>query len=194
MLENLAYGGPAAVADRIGEAVAAADLLTVLERLPDGLQTPLGEGGARLSGGEGQRVRLGRGMLRNDVRLVILDEPFRGLERERRRALLERCRAIWKDATLLCVTHDVGHTAAFDRVLVLDGGRVIEDAAPAVLAARADSSYRAMLDAEAALRLGLWTSAEWRRVRLEQGGAVEAPDEQADPSATIRPFSTEVPA
>ena len=52
------------------------------QQLPDGLQTSLGEGGGRLSGGEGQRVRLGRALIRPGVRLVILDEPFRGLDRD----------------------------------------------------------------------------------------------------------------
>src|SRR5207244_4301417 len=84
-----------------------------------------GDGGGLLSGGEGQRVRLGRAMLRPGVRLAILDEPFRGLDRERRRELLARARRAWPGATLLCVTHDVGETRAFGRVLVVDGGRVV---------------------------------------------------------------------
>jgi ABC-type branched-subunit amino acid transport system ATPase component len=64
------------------------------------------------------------------VRLVILDEPFRGLERERRRVLLDRARRRWQSATLLCVTYDVGETLDFPRVLVLDGGRLVEDGRP----------------------------------------------------------------
>src|SRR5581483_7356064 len=96
-----------------------ADLDEVLARLPTGLQTRLGEGGALLSGGEGQRVRFGRAVVRGDARLVILDEAFRGLERPRRRALLERARARWRGATLLCITHDVEDTLTFDRVLVV---------------------------------------------------------------------------
>ena len=94
----------------------------VLERLPDGLQTPLGEGGGLVSGGEGQRVRLGRALARRGVRLVILDEPFRGLDREQRRVLLQRARQEWRATTLLCIPHDVRSTQAFDRVLVVAGG------------------------------------------------------------------------
>ena len=105
-IENLRYGSGAGAADAINRAVKLADLIDVLEKLPDGLQTQLGEGGALVSGGQGQRVRLGRAMLREEARLVILDEPFRGLERERRRRLLERARAYWRGATLLCITHD----------------------------------------------------------------------------------------
>ena len=151
-----------------------ADLRDLLETLPDGLQTPLGEGGGLVSGGEGQRVRLGRALLRPGVRLVILDEPFRGLDRERRRELLARARQWWRGATLLCITHDVGETQAFDRVLVVEGGQIVEDGAPADLAARPGSRYRALLEAEQEVREGLWSSGIWRRLRLEEGRLVEA--------------------
>src|SRR6185503_11933592 len=103
------------------------------------------------------------------ARLAILDEPFRGLDRERRRVLLGRARAAWQGATLLCVTHDVADTAEFERVLVIDGGRVVEDGAPAALAATPGSRYRAMLDADEAVRAGLWSGEAWRRLRLDRG-------------------------
>jgi ABC-type bacteriocin/lantibiotic exporter with double-glycine peptidase domain len=122
LLDNLSYGVPANPSLPIGQVIAQAHLRSILERLPDGLQTRLGEGGALISGGEGQRVRLGRAMLQPGVRLVILDEPCRGLDREQRRELLARTRQLWRQATLLCITHDVGETQAFDRVLVMDRG------------------------------------------------------------------------
>ena len=156
-----------------GQVIAQAHLRSILERLPDGLQTRLGEGGALISGGEGQRVRLGRAMLRPGVRLVILDEPCRGLDREQRRELLARARQLWRQATLLCITHDVGETQAFDRVLVMDGGRIIEDGAPADLAAQPQSRYSALLDAEVAVRQGLWSHGRWRRLWLNAGRLVE---------------------
>ena len=129
----------------------------------------LGEGGGLVSGGEGQRVRLGRAMLRRDARLLILDEPFRGLDRAHRRALLARVRRTFHAATVLCVTHDVGETLSFARVLVVSGGRVVEDGAPADLAERPGSRYRALLDAETAVREGLWSDAAWRRLTLREG-------------------------
>jgi ATP-binding cassette subfamily B protein len=146
-----------------------ADLRRVLEKLPEGLQTRLGEGGGLVSGGEGQRVRFGRALMKADARLVILDEPFRGLDREKRRALLERAREFWRDATLLCVTHDVGETLDFDRVLVMDRGRIVEDAQAVKLASRRDSLYRAMLDDEEVVRAEMWASDEWRRLRVDGG-------------------------
>ena len=167
-LDNLRYGAPSAEAP-LGDLLREAELRGTLRRLPDGLQTMLGEGGGLVSGGEGQRVRLGRAILRRDARLVILDEPFRGLDREQRRALLARARQTWRAATLLCVTHDVGETLSFPRVLVVADGRVVEDGAPAELAAQPGSRYQALLAAEKAVRQDLWSDAAWRRIELEQG-------------------------
>ncbi|WP_437607068.1 ATP-binding cassette domain-containing protein [Sorangium sp. So ce834] len=177
-LDNLRYGAPDDAAD-FGAVVEEAELREVLERLPEGQKTLLGEGGGLVSGGEGQRVRFGRAMLRSEARLAILDEPFRGLDRERRRALLARARRRFRRATLLCVTHDVGETRAFERVLVVDGGRVVEDGAPAELAARPGSRYRALLDAEAAVQRGLWSSGGWRRLKVVRGRIAGAAAEGA---------------
>jgi len=173
LLDNLHYGVRGDSSSLLAAAIKQADLRDVLEKLPDGLQTPLGEGGGLLSGGEGQRVRFGRALVRPGIRLVILDEPFRGLDREQRRELLARARRLWQPATLLCITHDVGATQAFDRVLVLEGGRIVEHGAPADLTARPDSCYRTMLEAEAMVRKGLWSSGVWRRLWLEDGRLVE---------------------
>ena len=85
LLENLRYGREGERRS-VGEAVEAAELDEVLARLPMGLQTPVGASGALLSGGEGQRLRLGRGICRGTPSLVILDEAFCGLERARRNA------------------------------------------------------------------------------------------------------------
>ena len=184
MVDNLLYGAPDGAESRIGNVIDAADLASLLDNLPDGLATSLGEGGGLVSGGEGQRVRFGRAALRSDARLIILDEAFRGLDRERRRELLKRARERWKDATLLCITHDVGETRDFPRVLVVDKGRVVEDGSPEALASRSDSTYSRMLESEEDLRTRMWSRGEpttptagqgfetksiWRRIRLESG-------------------------
>jgi ATP-binding cassette subfamily B protein len=167
-MDNLLYGvhGPADFS--LSKILELSRLSDTLMGLPEGLQTSLGEGGALVSGGEGQRVRLARGMLRPGVRLVILDEPFRGLDRPRRRELLSNSRDLWKDATLFCITHDVGETLDFERVIVLERGRIVEDGAPADLLKKLDSSYRAIIEAEKAAR-DLWRDPIWRRLKLEKG-------------------------
>jgi ATP-binding cassette subfamily B protein len=168
MLHNLRYGAGDGAAP-VGAVLDAAELLGVLESLPDGLQTALGEGGGLVSGGEGQRVRLGRALARKHARLVVLDEPFRGLDRDRRRTLLARARDWWEGATLLCISHDVAQTLEFSRVIVVDGGRIVEDGAPADLARDPASRFSALLQAEEEVRGRLWSSAVWRSVRVADG-------------------------
>ena len=169
LLSNLYYGTGRAGSRSLGRVLRAADLRGVLESLPSGLQTALGEGGGFISGGEGQRVRLGRGMAREGVRLVILDEAFRGLDRPKRRSLLAEARRWWPRATLLCISHDVGDTLDFDRVVVVERGLVVEYDDPRTLARNADSRLCAMLAAEQDVRSGLWSSADWRHLRMEDG-------------------------
>ena len=168
LLDNLEYGN--AHAARPAEAILArAELLNVLESLPDGLQTRLGESGALVSGGEGQRVRFGRALGRDGVRLVILDEAFRGLDRARRDALLARARELWRGVTLLYVTHDLDEARSFARVLVVDGGRIVEDGAPDALEADAASRYAELRAAQESVAAILASATEWRRLKLRQG-------------------------
>lgn len=193
-VDNLSYGTSEEAGLSFGWAIEQADLIKVLEKLPDGLQTLLGESGGLLSGGEAQRIRFGRGLLRPGVRLAVLDEPFRGLDREKRRELLARARNLWANVTLLCVTHDVGETQAFDRVLVVEEGRVLEDGAPRELARQSGSRYLALLEAETAVRDTLWSSQVWQRLYLEGGKLAQRHENGAETNAQntvpqIRPAS-----
>jgi ABC-type transport system involved in cytochrome bd biosynthesis fused ATPase/permease subunit len=167
-LDNLGYATEDDGLARMSGAIDAATLRGVLQKLPQGLQTSLGEGGGLLSGGEGQRVRLGRALLQTNVRLALLDEPFRGMDRGQRSALLADARQWWKDTTLLCVTHDVGETLPFNRVLVIENGRIVEDGSPARLAA-GPSRYRELLDAETLVRDQMWKGKQWRRIQMHNG-------------------------
>jgi ABC-type bacteriocin/lantibiotic exporter with double-glycine peptidase domain len=171
LFSNLCYGNPDAVPS--ADLLEQSDLRQLLEKLPDGLQTDLGESGGLVSGGEGQRVRFGRALLKQGVRLALLDEPFRGLDRHQRRELLARARHHWKAITLLCVTHDVGETMGFPRALVIENGRIVEDGNPEELARKVDSRYRALLEAEESVREGSWSSSDWRHLRLEAGRLME---------------------
>ncbi|HEX3125894.1 MAG TPA: ATP-binding cassette domain-containing protein [Thermoanaerobaculia bacterium] len=172
-LDNLVYGAPDDALPELGRILAEAELAPVVEKLPNGLGTPLGEGGARVSGGEGQRVRIGRALLKRKARLVVLDEPFRGLPRATRDRLLERLRDVYRDATFLFISHDVAQARAFPRVLVIDGGRVVEDGAPDDLLAREGGRFRELVDREAAVRERLASEPGWRRLRVEDGGLIE---------------------
>jgi ATP-binding cassette subfamily B protein len=158
--ENVRYG--------TSEARELSSVLDVVRPLGLPLDARLGEGGALVSGGEGQRVRFARALLREGTRLALLDEPFRGLDREARAGFLRRAREHWKEATLLAVTHDVSECRTFDRVLVFDQGRLVEDGPPADLLARSGSRLRALLELEEEL-LRLWADRSWRHLRIEKG-------------------------
>jgi ABC-type bacteriocin/lantibiotic exporter with double-glycine peptidase domain len=166
LLENLNYARDDESVPRMGEVLDQANLRGVLQKLPQGLQTYLGEGGALLSGGEGQRVRLARALMQTDVRLALLDEPFRGLDRDQRHHLLKQTLQWWRRSTVLCITHDVAETLSFQRVLVVDGGRIVEDGSPAKLAQQ-PSRYKELLDAEKTVREQMWCGDHWRRVGVD---------------------------
>lgn len=180
LLDNLCYGATndraaaspgdeSGAVSRISGIIEQAELISVLQNLPAGLQTTLGENGALVSGGEGQRVRLGRAMHRSEARLVILDEPFRGLTAKQRHQLLQSARRRWRNATLLCITHDVSETLAFERVLVIEDGQIKEDGNPANLLKQAASRYSQMFQAEQFVHKQLWGSDRWRKISLENG-------------------------
>jgi ABC-type transport system involved in cytochrome bd biosynthesis fused ATPase/permease subunit len=192
LYDNLRYGMEQADGQPLAGVIQDADLFGVLERMPDGLKTSLGEGGGLVSGGEGQRVRLGRAMLRSGARLVILDEPFRGLDREKRRNLLVKARQHWETATLLCITHDVSETLNFPRVLVIEEGRIIEDGTPQDLATRPGARYQQLLEAEEQVRQGLWASTDWQRLWIEDGRLTPRTDNFKIPGSPEDPVPTDM--
>lgn len=173
LLDNLTYAADSPDRSRVRSLLESTALLNLSSRLAQGLQTPIGESGGLLSGGEGQRVRLGRALLSPSARLALLDEPFRGLDRHQRGDLLRAARGWWAETTLLCVTHDIAETIEFPRVLVIEDGRLVEDGVPEHLAGR-PSRYRALLDAETHVTRTMWQGTQWRRWRVAAGGLSEA--------------------
>jgi ATP-binding cassette subfamily B protein len=169
LIENLWYGNGKQSVARTGDAINVTGLDQLLQRSPRGLQTLIGEGGTLISGGEGQRLRAGRALGRKEIRLAILDEPARGLEREERRRLLNTMRQQFSHATLFCITHDVSDTLDFDRVLVVEGGRVLEQGPPQSLREIPGSRYGALLQGERAAGRTVWAHPAWRRLRLHAG-------------------------
>lgn len=148
--------------DDVNVAVAQSQLQQDLPRYSAGLAHKIGENGSRLSGGQSQRVRVARALLQRAPRLVLLDEPFVGMSSSQRQALNRAVRRRWPDATLLHIAHDYAEILDFERVLVMDEGRIVADGAPKELAAAPGSPLQKMVEADAALQRRLWRSSTWR--------------------------------
>lgn len=128
--ENLRLARPAATEAELRDAAGRARLLTWIESLPRGWDTPVGAHGAALSGGERQRLALARALLA-DPALLILDEPTAHLDPETKDALLADLLAATTGRATLLITHDLAALAAVDDVVVMDQGRIV-GAAPGV--------------------------------------------------------------
>lgn len=131
--DNLLLARPAATSDEIARAIAVARLDGLVRELPRGLDTELGEGGARLSGGEAQRVALARAYLK-DAPVLVLDEPTAQLDLATEAAVVEGIRELCRGRTVLLVAHRLTTVVAASRVALVASGRVVEAGAPAVLA------------------------------------------------------------
>ncbi|MFE0463035.1 thiol reductant ABC exporter subunit CydD, partial [Kitasatospora sp. NPDC058965] len=145
--ENLRLARPAAGDDELRAALAAARLLDWVATLPEGLDTMVGEHGARLSGGQRQRLALARALLA-DFPLLILDEPAEHLDLATADALTADLLAATADRATLLITHRLAGLREVDEILVLEAGRVVERGDWAELTARPDGRLRAMRELE----------------------------------------------
>lgn len=127
--ENLRLGNPTASPQQLAEACRKAGLSSVLADLPNGLDTPIGEGGLRLSGGQAQRLALARAFLK-PAELFLLDEAATALDPEAAWELAQVIHAIPDGKTILAITHQRSGLSAFERVLVFSGGKLVADQSP----------------------------------------------------------------
>ncbi|MFE0132479.1 ABC transporter ATP-binding protein [Streptomyces sp. NPDC059037] len=137
--ENLLFGAPDATAAEIQDALVRARLDTLVERLPDGLDTLVGHRGSQLSGGERQRVAIARAMLRKP-RLLLLDEATSQLDAVNELALRDVVAEVAREVTVLVVAHRLSTVTLADRIVVMDAGMVRASGTHAELVA-ADPLY-----------------------------------------------------
>jgi ATP-binding cassette subfamily B protein len=132
--DNLRYGAWDASEEAIWEAARTANAEDFLKALPQGLDTFLGEGGARLSGGQRQRIAIARAVLR-DAPILLLDEATSALDAESERLVQQALERLMKDRTTLVIAHRLATVRAADRIIVMDQGRIVEEGTHAQLQA-----------------------------------------------------------
>ncbi len=132
VMENIRFGNPGAAWADVVKAAQLAMAHEFISELPQGYDTPVGEGGARLSGGQAQRIAISRAFLK-DAPLLLLDEVTSGLDNENEKDLLIALEGLCQDRTVIFTTHRMRTTIEADRILVLDKGRIIEEGSPQTL-------------------------------------------------------------
>jgi ATP-binding cassette subfamily B protein len=146
LLENIRYGRPDATDEEVREAAIAARCMPFIETLPHGLETVVGDRGVKLSGGQRQRIAIARAFLK-DAPLLILDEATSALDSEAEEAIRAALESLMVGRTVITVAHRLSTLRNFDRILVLQGGRLVEDGAPEALMRR-PGIYRDLVQRE----------------------------------------------
>jgi ATP-binding cassette subfamily B protein len=133
--ENLRYGRPEATDDEIWHAAEVANCTEFITALPDGFDTVVGERGAKLSGGQRQRLAIARAFLRQ-APIILLDEATSALDTDAEQSIQAALARLVRGRTVIAIAHRLSTLNAFDRIVVLDRGRIVEDGAPAELLRR----------------------------------------------------------
>jgi ATP-binding cassette subfamily B protein len=145
VMANIRYGRPEASDDEVMQAAFAARC-DFIEQLPQGMQTIVGERGVRLSGGQRQRIAIARAFLK-DAPLVLLDEATSALDTESEEAIREALTHLMNRRTVIAIAHRLSTVRNFDRIVVLQTGRVVQDGPPDVLVRR-EGLYRQLVQRE----------------------------------------------
>lgn len=169
VLANLVLARPGASQAEVVAAAQSAHADEFISRLPEGYATPIGEGGARLSAGQAQRLALGRALLKR-APLLILDEGTAHLDAQTEAQVQDSLRSLRGQATILAIAHRLNTALAADQVIVLEGGRVVESGSPAELLQREGAFYRLVQSPQAAFGADLG--------KVEGGELLPSPQEK----------------
>jgi ATP-binding cassette subfamily B protein len=146
ILENVRYGRPDASNEEVMEAMFAARCASFIEALPHGVHTIMGERGVKLSPGQRQRIAIARAFLK-DAPILLLDEATSALDSESEEAIREALDRLMSGRTVIAIAHRLSTLRSFDRIVVLQGGRVVEDGSPGGLV-RSEGIYRDLVRRE----------------------------------------------
>ncbi len=148
LAENIAYGRPGASRAQIEEAAKLANAHDFISKLPKGYETLVGERGIKLSGGERQRVAIARAFL-SDARVLILDEATSSLDSESELLIQQAMERLMVGRTTIVIAHRLSTVRALDRLLVFDGGKVVEEGTHEQLVKRDGGIYRRLFERQA---------------------------------------------
>ncbi len=151
IMENIRYGRPEASDDDVFAAAASAECLDFILALPEGFATTVGDRGVKLSGGQRQRIAIARALLK-DAPILLLDEATSSLDSESEEAIRQALDRLMQGRTVIAIAHRLSTLRGFDRIVVLQGGQVVQDGAPDQLLRKA-GPYRELIQREM-MRLG----------------------------------------
>jgi ATP-binding cassette subfamily B protein len=144
--ENVTYGMPNPTAELAESALRAANAWEFVEKLPDGIDTIVGERGARISGGQKQRLAIARAIIR-DPRILVLDEATSALDSESERLIQSALHELMKSRTTFVVAHRLSTVKEAHQILVLEDGVIVESGTHQDLV-RSNGTYRRLYDAQ----------------------------------------------
>ena len=144
--ENIRYGRPDASDEDVWKAAAAAHCTDFIDALPEGFDTIVGDRGVKLSGGQRQRIAIARAILK-DSPILLLDEATSALDAESEEAIRHALANLMKGRTVIAIAHRLSTLKDFDRIVVLEGGRIIQDGSPDKLT-HLDGFYRELMKKE----------------------------------------------
>lgn len=144
--ENVRYGRPDATDEEVLAAAEMARCVGFIERLPDGLDTIVGDRGAKLSGGQRQRVAIARAFLKN-APILLLDEATSALDSHSEELIREALTTLMHGRTVIAIAHRLSTLRSFDRIIVIQNGEVVQDDTPKTLISKA-GAYKSLVDLE----------------------------------------------
>ena len=144
--ENIRYGRPGASDAEIWSAAFAARCDDFIAALPQGLDTVVGDRGAKLSGGQRQRIAIARAFLK-DAPILLLDEATSALDSRSEEIIREALTGLMRGRTVMAIAHRLSTLKDFDRIMVVENGSVIEDGRPDKLISDG-GAYKTLLDLE----------------------------------------------
>ena len=155
--DNICYGRPGASDEEVWNAVEMARCLGFIKQLPEGLDTIVGDRGAKLSGGQRQRIAIARAFLK-DAPILLLDEATSALDSHSEELIREALTTLMNGRTVIAIAHRLSTLRSFDRIIVVQNGQVVQDGRPDNLLRKA-GAYKSLVDLEFSRLKGIGVAA-----------------------------------